>query len=79
MPQSAVSFQVYPPPRLRQAKSRRFPGDRRVRAVPNAEPIGVMGEVRPEVLEAYSLEPPASALELSLAKLLEQPKCRRLG
>lgn len=32
--------------------------------------LGVMGEIHPEVLEAYSLRHPVAALELSLAKLL---------
>lgn len=34
------------------------------------EQIGVMGEVHPEVLEAYGLKHPVSVLELSLAKLV---------
>lgn len=34
------------------------------------QPIGRMGELHPEVLEAYGLKHPVSVLELSLAKLL---------
>ena len=36
-------------------------------------PIGVMGELHPEVLEAYGLKHPVSVLELSLEKLLDIP------
>ena len=38
----------------------------------NGRAIGTMGEVHPEVLEAYGLKHPVSVLELSLAKLLER-------
>jgi len=34
--------------------------------------LGVMGEVHPEVLENHGLRHPASALELSLEKLLRR-------
>jgi phenylalanyl-tRNA synthetase beta chain len=38
---------------------------------PNGRSLGVMGEVHPEVLEAYGLKHPVSVLELSLEKLLQ--------
>ena len=34
------------------------------------QPLGVMGEVHPEVLENYGLKHPVSVMELSLEKLL---------
>jgi len=37
-------------------------------------PIGWMGEVHPEVLEAYGLRHPVAVLELSLEKLLDIPR-----
>ena len=36
----------------------------------HGNPLGVMGEVHPEVLEAYGLKHPVSVMELSLEKLL---------
>jgi phenylalanyl-tRNA synthetase beta chain len=36
-------------------------------------PLGVMGEVHPEVLENYGLRHPVAVLELSLARLLSPP------
>ncbi len=36
----------------------------------NGKPIGTMGEIHPEVLEAYGLKHPVAVLELSLEKLL---------
>jgi len=38
-------------------------------------PIGWMGEVHPEVLEAYGLRHPVAVLELSLEKLMDIERC----
>jgi len=44
----------------------------RVAALHTADgaPLGVMGEIHPEVLEAYGLKHPVTVLELSLARLV---------
>jgi phenylalanyl-tRNA synthetase beta chain len=36
----------------------------------SGQPLGVMGEVHPEVLENYGLRHPVAVLELSLRRLL---------
>ncbi len=52
-----------------------IPG-RAAELVRNGAPIGRMGELHPEVLEAYGLKQPVTVVELSVAKLVAMPAAK---